>query len=509
MTRVRPAVAALAGLLALGGVTWLLRVGLGLVNPTIAALTFVLIVVVVAARASRLASTAISITAFAAFNYFFLPPVGTWTIADPQNWVALFTLLVVSLVVGHLASVARAQTLSAEQRRAETLRLFDFSRDVLLVTDDRESLVVLTRSLCARYRFDGAMIALRTSEGWERHFSGIRVAEVPDDELTRAWTEVGRALQFDARERAYSGQTNAAAGTAMIRLVPIRRGTDTVGLLGVTGDNIDAGPLDTLAGLAAIAVERVTQSEARRHADVQRERAALSSALLSAMAHDLRTPLTAIRVAAENLGGEGLPEPMRHEQAVLIRDEASRLHRLFENILEMARIDVGGVSSSPTWTFPSEVVDGARALVGPRLREHEVRVHVEADRAVLIDPRLVATALAHVLENAAKYAPPGTPIDVEGAASSTGVTFDVRDYGPGIPPSDVSRVFEPFYRGQLGSGRTTGTGMGLAIARGLLAAAGGRIWCESASAQGTHFRIVVQGPVRDEAAIAPSEDAGQ
>ncbi|MGH9885414.1 MAG: sensor histidine kinase, partial [bacterium] len=205
----------------------------------------------------------------------------------------------------------------------------------------------------------------------------------------------------------------------------------------------------------------------------------------------LRTPLTTIRVAAGNLQASWLADTQRREQSDLILTEVERLHRLFQNILEMARIDAGAISPQVRWVHPAQVVEAARDQVDVALRRHRLDLHVDSDVLVQLDPLLTAAALAHVLENAAQYSASESSIAVGVGVSSEGLRITVRDHGPGIAPSDIPHLFERFYRGAESKRRVAGTGMGLSIARGMLAAERGRIWAENCSDGGAQFTIVV------------------
>jgi two-component system sensor histidine kinase KdpD len=264
-----------------------------------------------------------------------------------------------------------------------------------------------------------------------------------------------------------------------------------VGLLAAGGRPVEAGTLDALAGLAAIAIERAQFLEERKAAALTRRSEELKTALLASLSHDLRTPLTAVRVAAANLRSPQLSETDRLEQSDLILSEVERLTRLFENTLAMARLDAGAVAAEARWTRPSEIVDAARDQVEQTLANRRVDLSFGDDAPVYLDPRLTARALAYVLENAAQYTPGDAPIDVSASRSGAELVLRVRDRGPGIFPDDLLHLFERFYRGQASSGRTGGTGMGLWIARGLLAVEGGRIWAENDPAGGALFTLAV------------------
>jgi K+-sensing histidine kinase KdpD len=338
---------------AVAAITLLYSRGLHVTNTTTVALTFLLVVLVVATTSRLRAAVVTSVAAMLCFNYFFLPPFGTFRVADPENWVALFTFLAVSLVASNLSSVAR--------RRAE----------------------------------------------------------------------------------------------------------ESVRLMGEL-----------------------------KEAEIARKSEELKSALLASLGHDLRTPLTAIRVAATNLQASWITEPQRREQGELVLSEVERLTRLFQNILDMARIDAGAVGTDLQWVHPSEIVQAARDLVVHTLAGRTVDTQVDGDHLVMVDPRLTASALAQLLDNAAKYSPIGSPIAVTVAAGADGLTITVRDRGPGIAPADLPHLFDRFYRGHQAQPRVSGTGMGLSIARGLLAVQQGRIRAENRPDGGAQFIIQVPAAVR-------------
>ena len=200
----------------------------------------------------------------------------------------------------------------------------------------------------------------------------------------------------------------------------------------------------------------------------------------------------AIRVAAGNLKATWLPEDGRAEQSDLILAEVERLMRLFNNVLEMARIDAGAVAAEERWSYPSEIVSAARDQVEQSLKQHRVSLEIEQDTAVRLDARLAASAMAHLLENAAQYAPRDTSIDVSSEITGGDLLLRVRDHGPGIADGDLAHVFDRFFRGRLAAQtRASGTGMGLWIAKGLVSAVGGRIWVENCADGGARFTLAL------------------
>lgn len=490
--------ATLAGLAAVGGLTWLLASVLPVANPATVSTAFLLVVLVVAAWSTLRAAIVTSLAAVLAFNFFFLPPVGTFDIADSQNWVALGAFLVVSLVASNLSAVARARTAEAVARKDEQARLFDLSRDVLVLPDGRDALTALARAVARRFDLEFVAVAQPLDVGWDVHQAGAIAITLDPRELSTALAAARTTLEFDAASRAYSGQRETTVGDRVVRLVPLRAGTRPVGLLAAAGRAIEPGTLDALAGVVAIAIERASLIEERKAAEITRRSEELKTTLLASIGHDLRTPLTAIRVAAANMQDEAFSAEDRRDQGELIHAEVERLARLFQNLMDMARIDAGGVAFESRRAFPSEIVAAARDQVEHALGRHRVTVAVDPDLPVRLDPRLTASALARVLENAAQYAPEGTSIEVSAGVDDAGLTIAVRDHGAGIATEDLPHLFERFYRGASSRRRASGSGMGLWIARGFVSAQNGRVWAENAADGGARVTMVV--PVADDAA---------
>jgi len=464
-------------------------------SPATVALSFLIVVLLVAATARLWVAVTTSLAAMLAFNFFFLPPVGTFTIADPQNWIALFAFLAVSLVASNLSAVARARAQEAVARRDELGRLFDLSRDVLLITDSQEASSRLAGFISRRFDLDYAAICVPGASEWIVHASGPQELVLDQRELSTGFASIDGANPA-AGPRSDAGHRMLTVGANVVHLVPLRLGTRPIGLLAAGGRAVEPGTLDAVAGLAAIAIERAQFLDERKAAELARQSEELKSALLASIGHDLRTPLTAIRVAAGNLQATWPSEQERREQSDVILSEVERLTRLFQNILEMAKIDAGAVTQDMRWVAPSEIVEAARGRVEHALRGYAIDLAVEPERLVRLDPRLTSAALSHLLENAAQYAPAGSTIDVRAIVRDDGLTIAVRDRGPGISPSDLPHVFERFYRGGVAQRRRSGTGMGLAIARGVLAAEHGRISAENCFDGGARFTMVVPAEVK-------------
>jgi two-component system sensor histidine kinase KdpD len=491
-----------AALLAVAALTLVMAGWLRIANTATISTIYLTVVLVVAATSRLRVAVVTSVAAMLCLNFFFLPPVGTFTVADPQNWVALFAFLAVSLVASNLSAVARARTQEAVGRRDELARLFDLSRDVMLMTDSPEALSWLARSVARRFDLEFIAIALPRGAGWDVYDAGAGTTPLDPSQLHAAFAAAQSSLEFDAYARAYAGHRSMTVEGRVLRLVPLRVGTKPIGLLVASGRPIEAGTLDTLAGVVAIAIERAQFLEERKAGALTRQSEQLKTALLASLGHDLRTPLTAIRVAASNIKAPELGPEARLEQTDLILSEVERLTRLFQNVLEMARIDAGAVATEARWAYPSEIVSAARDQVEHTIQQRRLEVTIDPDVPVRLDPRLTATALAHLLENAAQYTPPDTSIEVAVRLADEGLAIAVRDRGPGIAPADLPHLFDRFYRGAAAKSRASGTGMGLWIVRGLLAAEQGRVWAENRPDGGTQFTMVVPAAVREPAPAA-------
>jgi two-component system, OmpR family, sensor histidine kinase KdpD len=491
--RARELLVLMSSLGAIGAVTVALR-ALPDVSPTTAALALLLVVLGAATLARLRTAIVVSLIAMLTLNFFFLPPVGTFTIADPQNWIALFAFLVVAVIASNLSAAAQDRARDAIARRNEVTRLFDLTRDVLLTTQTAGAIEILARHVARRFELARIAICLPADHGWRIHQGGIEEVVLDAATLNTAFAKARGTLEFDARQRAYGGHVRVGEQNDVL-IVPLRHGTKAVGLLTAGSSTLDVGTLDAVAGVVAIAIERTEFLAERDAAALVRQKADLAATLLAALSHDLRTPLTAISVAVENLRGE-LPADDRRTQANAAMTELERLTRLFQDILDMARIDAEAIQIERQWVTAEDILDAALAHVRHAVEGHELRVEADAELEVEIDPRLSSVALSHVIENAAQYSPADEPILVRAQVTSGGLHISVTDRGPGLDSGELEHLFERFYRGRAARQATFGTGMGLSITRGLLSAAGGRIWAENAPKGGARFSLVVPGPVR-------------
>ena len=482
-----------ASLLAIAVVTALLHL-LPEVSPATVALALLLVVLGAATFARLRVAIVVSIVAMLTLNFFFLPPTGTFVIVDFENWIALFAFLVVAVIASNLSAAAHDRAREAIDRRNEVTRLFDLTRDVLLTSETAGAVEVLARHVARRFELPRIAICLPGEHGWRIAQGGSEEVDIDVGTLNATLARARGVLEYDADRRAYGGYTRIGENDG-IWIVPLRHGTKAVGLLVAASPMLDIGALDAVAGVVAIAIERTQFLAERDAAKLVRQKADLAATLLASLSHDLRTPLTTIRVAVENLRGDVLPDE-RRVQAALATTELGRLTRLFQDILDMARIDAAAIQIDHQWVTAADVVDAAGAHARHALEGRQLRVDADADMQLQIDPRLASVALSHLLENAANYSPLDAEIVVEAQVDADGLRVAVTDHGAGLDPGELDHLFERFYRGHAARQATSGTGMGLSITRGLLAAAGGRVWAENVPGAGARFSMLVPGPVR-------------
>ena len=439
-------------------------------NPTTVALALLLVVLVSATVSRLIVAIVTSVAAVLVLNYFFLPPVGTFIIADTQHWVALLAFVLTAAVGSQLSSAAQRRAREAIESRREIGRLFHLSRDILQTSASEDAMREVARAVARNFDLQSVAICLPNAAGWDIHEGGIHTLQLSAGDLDR--------------------------GTDAVTLVPLRLGSRPLGFLATERGALGATSLDALGGVVAIAIERAAFLAERKNTEALRHRAELASALLASLSHDLRTPLTAVQVAVANLQDPDLTSDERQEQAAVAVQELDRLNRAFREILEMARIDAAGITPDRQWVTPADIVDAALAHCSAILANRRIDVAVPADLAVQVDPRLTSSALAHLIENAAMYSPAHERIEITGLVDAEGLRLVVRDHGPGLAASEIDRLFDRFYRGAAARQSTSGSGMGLAITRGLLTPEGGRVWADNAPGGGARFSIVVPSATR-------------
>jgi len=441
-------------------------------NQTTVALTFLVLVLLVATRWRLAYSVYASLLCALLYNFFFLPPIGTLTIADPQNWVTLLVFLLAGLLVSHLADAERRAAAQSEARREDVERLFEFSEQLLLY-DDLPRLARTAPSLIAAiFRLRG--VALYIREQGRAYYSDPENQMLSMERLRQA------AEEQDSPQRLSDG----------VRLLPLALGMRSSGALAVTEGDCAEGMYEAIAGLMAIALERASALERFSHIEASREGERLRSALLDSVTHELRTPLTAIRAAATMLIGQPeIADPDRREMYAVVEEESARLDRLIGQAVEMAQLDSESLQVRARPQKLREVIDLALEDTRSLLRHRPVEVLVPEDQPpVAMDGELVRRVLRQLIENAAKYSPPDQPITLSSELAEDRLIVAVSDRGPGIDAAEQPFVFDKFFRGRQRE-RVQGSGMGLAIAKAILRAHGGGIELSSGADRGATFRF--------------------
>jgi two-component system sensor histidine kinase KdpD len=411
-----------------------------------------------------------------AFNFFFLPPLYTFTIADPENVVALVVFAVVAVIASNLAARVRAQAVMARQRAKATEELYLFSRKLAgaVTLDDLLWATAYQVALMLKLR-----VVLLLPEG---ETVAVRAGYPPEDILDDA--DLAAAKWCWQHNRPAGRGSDTLPGAKRLFL-PVHTGRGAIGVVGL--DNDQPGPLlapdqrrllDALSDQAALAIERVNLAQDVDRARVAAETERMRSALLTSISHDLRTPLASILGSATSLRHyrAALDDAAQQELIGTIQDEAERLNRFIANLLDMTRLESGAVTPRADLVDLADIVGSALERAGKVLAAHKVTVDLAADLPMLrLDPVLIEQVLFNLLDNAAKYAPAGSAVTVEARRDGERVLLRVLDEGDGIPPTDVERVFDKFYRVQAADRRRAGTGLGLAICRGFVEAMGGTI----------------------------------
>jgi two-component system sensor histidine kinase KdpD len=415
-----------------------------------------------------------------AYNFFFLPPLYTFTIADPENVVALFFFAVVAVIASNLAARMRDQAVSARQRAKTTEDLYLFSRKLAAVVTLDELLWATAYQIALMLK---VRVVLLLPEG---ESIAVRAGYPPEDLLDEA--DLAAAKWCWQNNRPAGRDADTLPGTRRLFL-PIRTGRGAVGVVGI--DNDDPGPLltpdqrrllDALSDQTALAIERVNLADDLDRAKIAAETDRLRSALLTSLSHDLRTPLASILGSATSLDSYGsrLDERAMKELTSTIREEAERLNRFIANLLDMTRLESGAIAPRLGPVDPVELVGSALERASKILAAHRVELDIPTDLPMLeLDPVLFEQVLFNLLDNAAKYAPEGSLIRIEAGEDRGLVRLSVIDEGSGIAPSDLERIFDKFYRVHAQDRQRAGTGLGLAICRGFIEAMGGAIVAEN------------------------------
>nr|WP_294516274.1 sensor histidine kinase KdpD [uncultured Rhodopila sp.] len=455
------ALVALAIPVAIGLHTWF-----GITNV---ALVFLTAVLIGAALHGLGPSLFACMLATLAYNFFFLQPLYTFSIADPENVVALFFFAVVALVASNLAARVRGQALAARLRARVTDDLYQFSRKLTVAVTLDDLLWATAHQIALMLK---VRVVLLLPEG---DTVTVRAGFPPEDMLDDA--DLAAAKWCWEKDHVAGRDSDTLPGAKWLFL-PLRTGRGPLGVVGIIRD--EPGPLlapdqqrlmDALADQAALAIERVNLARDLHVTRLQAETDRLRSALLTSISHDLRTPLASILGSATSLRSQEaiLDQPTKNTLLNTIVDEADRLNRFIGNLLDMTRLESGALTPSMSLYDLSDVIGAALQRAGKILADHRVTLNLTANLPMLaVDMVLFEQVLFNLLDNAAKYAPAGSLITIQAYETGDSVVLRIMDEGDGIPDTDTDRIFEKFYRAGTADGRRAGTGLGLAICRGFI-----------------------------------------
>jgi two-component system sensor histidine kinase KdpD len=412
-----------------------------------------------------------------AFNFFFLPPRYTLTISDPESVLAFCFFLGVAIIASNLTATVQRQAAAARQRARTTEDLYLFSKKLAGTGTLDDVLWAAAFQIASMLRV--RVVLLLPEDGT----IAVKAGYPPDDTLDEA--DIGAARWAWEHNHAAGRGADTLPGAKRL-YVPLRTGRTAVGVIGLDGDRRD-GPLltpeqqrllDALADQAALAIERVQLVADVDRAKLAAEADRLRSALLTSISHDLKTPLAAILGAAGTLRDylDSLPGEDRTDLLSTVVDESERLNRFIANLLDMTKIESGAMEPNYALHYAGDIVGSALRRGQKILARHRIDVQIPVDLSMVrVDPVLFEQVLFNLLDNAAKYAPVDSTIRLEGWADDETVVFRVMDEGPGIPPADLERIFDTFYRVRKGDQVRAGTGLGLSICRGFVEAMGGTI----------------------------------
>ena len=459
------------------------------------ALVFLMAVLTSAVTAGLWPALFTSAVAALAFNFFFLPPLYTLDIGDPESVIAFAFFLGVAVIASNLTARVQRQAAAARQRARTTEGLYLFSKKLAGAGTLEDVLWATVYQIASMLKV--RVVVLLPENGT----IAVRAGYPPDDTLVDA--DIAAARWAWEHDRPAGRGADTLPGAKRLYL-PLRTGRTPVGVIGLDDDG--QGPLltpeeqrlfDSLADQAALAIERIELV-----ADVDRARLAaeadrLRSALLTSISHDLRTPLAAIMGAAEALRDypNAIPEEDRVELLSTVIDESERLHRFIANLLDMTRIESGAMAPATSPHYIGDIVGTALRRAAKILKHHRIEVAIPSDLPMVqLDPVLLEQVLFNLLDNASKYAPHGSEVRIQGWADGETVLLRVMDEGPGIPPGDLERIFDTFYRVRKGDHVRAGTGLGLSICRGFVEAMGGTIKAENRTDRsGVVFTIQMPG----------------
>jgi len=445
------------------------------VNQTTVALSFLLAILAVSAVWGMAVSVFMSVVAMLSFNYFFLPPVGTFTVTDPQNWVALLAFLLTSITGSQLSSRIRKEADEAHQRRREVERLYRFSRQLLGEGNVIQLMNTIPDYIVESFEVGAAELFLPQKDKFYR--SGFGAAHLDEEKMKVAFLH--DEVNLDAEHAEY--------------FVPVRLGVRPIGSLGISGAQLSRQSLEAVGTLVAIAIERARAVEQLGQTEAERRGERLKSALLDSITHDFRTPLTSMKASVSSLlSGSNSDSAQTRELLTIIDEECDRLNHLVEEAGEMAKLEAGELTLDLAPVRVDEIIEAALAHCKSALAGRQVDLRLNPNLpAVRADLERAKEALVQLIDNANLYSPTEQPITITAELTGDTVTTSVSDRGPGIDDFEQTMIFDKFYRGKDQRYLVRGTGMGLPIAKAIIAAQQGNMSVTSQLGHGSVFSFTL------------------
>jgi two-component system, OmpR family, sensor histidine kinase KdpD len=451
-----------AALLAVFAVTVIFK-SITAVNATTVGFGYLITILLIAASFGIAESVLASIAATFCFNYFFLPPLGTWFIADSENWIALFAFLITSLIASELSRRARRRGLEME-------RLYSLSRSIMLMDGNQPIGEQVAREL------------VRICE-----IPAVAIYDSPSGSVYYGGSDSILLYEQRLKETALKGLQSRDDSTNTL-FAAIRLGGQSTGSIAIQGGVLDDTALQALLNLVAIALENARSREMVTRSHAARQSQEFKSTLLDGLAHEFKTPLTSIRAATTAMLGSNLSGRAQREFTMIVDQEAERLGRLVTEATHIARIEAGDIHINRQWLSIGRLIENVLAEMEVQRDGRRIDVAIARDLPeVFVDGDLIQLALRQLVDNALKYSRRETAIQISANLVENDFIISVRNQADPLSQAERARIFEKFYRGQNARHQVAGTGMGLPVARDILLAHGGDIFLLDSNEKGTEF----------------------
>jgi two-component system sensor histidine kinase KdpD len=436
---------------------------------TTVVLTYLLAILFVSAWGRLGVSIFMSVISTLVLDYYFFPPVGRFTISDPQDWASLFAFLITSVIGSELSARARRQAQEANRRRTEVEQLYQFSGALMRARDPADLLHEIPNQIVKSFQARGA--ALYFQEKQYVYCSGM---------------EVGQFDAFRLKAAAVREDVDHLDG---VSFASVHLGSRVVGSFGIFKSHVSNQTIEAVGTLIASAIDRAQAIELLGKAEAVRESERLKSVLLDAITHDFKTPLTSIKASATSLLEDlEFNKKQRKELLVIIDEECDHINRLIGETAEMARLEAGDVTLQFALLAVGELISAALSDCADVQSARPIHVEINDPQCqVCVDSIWARKVLVHIIRNADLYSSPGEPIRIQTDERNGFVAFRVADKGTGIEESELTHIFDRFYRGKGQRHRIPGTGMGLSIAKAIVEAHGGTIEVTSQKGKGSVF----------------------